>query len=1019
MIELPLGLIRALESGDCVLFLGAGIGEHLFDCNSNPAPDAYSLAKELAEYFNIETEGIYDLAKIAQIVETRKGRKDLETFLRNRLANLEPDASFQWLFSLRFRAIYTTNYDAGIERAYEKIAEPPQKPVTISITSDLVSYNSIFEVPIYHLHGSLFGPTKPGIVITEDDYACFKERRKMLFELLKNDFATATILYIGYSNRDPNWKTVLSEITYEFYPSQLPSSYRIAPETNSLDLEILKGKNIETINASYQIFFEASSTALAGFKVDPNILKKIRSGVSSDLLPAFDKSPAAVSRLISSWIYVNQAPFKETPNTRDFLRGDKANWSLISAKRYFERDIEEELYEEVLDYVTSLSKTPNTKIILAPAGYGVATLMMIIAVRLVKEKAGPIFMQKLGCPVLEGDIEFASSLFPNIPVFFVNNAADHAAVIKNVINLFQQEKKPALFILGERLNEWRQCQVRVSAREYQLEELSDPEIDRLLDCLTNEGELGVLEPLSRELQVSAIRKKHGKQLLVAMREATEGRSFDAILENEYRGIKDSISRALYLAVCCFHQHGAYLRDGLLEHLLGISLIDLFKKTKDSTEGIVIHDCIDESKAIYALRARHRTIATVVWERCGDATDKERLLQSSLSAMNLNHKADKDAFEYFYRSDHVVDSIRTFEGRVKFFEIACKKDPNSPYVRQHFARMLLRAGQYELALNQINESLKINPNARVLHHTKGNILAHLAHTIESEDIARRRLAQSEASFKKALSGSPRDDYMYQGLASLYIGWANRAPTDEEGMEYISKAEEVINEGLRIVKVRYSLYIESSRIQEWLGDQPSRIKYLERAVQDSPESVISRYLLGRAYRRTKRPEKTLEVLEPVVKEHPDEFRCSVEYALALIDIGKRYEEAIAILRLSTLYGYSDPRFIAMLGGLLFLNKEFSEADKVFFESNKRDFTSTELNSLQFRPPNPENLKQPLRVDGEIVIVKAGYALVDSPGYPRLLLPGSKFGGIVVKPGVKGMFELSFAARGPRLDKPVISN
>ena len=55
MIELPLGLIRALESGDCVLFLGAGIGDHLFDRNGNPAPDANSLAKELADYFEIES----------------------------------------------------------------------------------------------------------------------------------------------------------------------------------------------------------------------------------------------------------------------------------------------------------------------------------------------------------------------------------------------------------------------------------------------------------------------------------------------------------------------------------------------------------------------------------------------------------------------------------------------------------------------------------------------------------------------------------------------------------------------------------------------------------------------------------------------------------------------------------------------------------------------------------------------------------------------------------------------------
>ena len=78
-----------------------------------------------------------------------------------------------------------------------------------------------FEVPIYHLHGALFGLDKPNIIITEDDYAKFSEPRRMLFELLKKEFATSTILYVGYANQDPNWKQLLTEISEEFYPSEI------------------------------------------------------------------------------------------------------------------------------------------------------------------------------------------------------------------------------------------------------------------------------------------------------------------------------------------------------------------------------------------------------------------------------------------------------------------------------------------------------------------------------------------------------------------------------------------------------------------------------------------------------------------------------------------------------------------------------------------------------------------------------------------------------------------------------
>ena len=131
MYELPLGLRHAIESGNCVLFIGAGIGAHLFDAEGNPAPDGNSLAKELAEHFLIDTEGVFDLAKVSEIVEIRKGRKELEVFLKRRLSNLQPDENLKWLVSLRWKAIFTTNYDNGIERAYELIVEPQQKPITL------------------------------------------------------------------------------------------------------------------------------------------------------------------------------------------------------------------------------------------------------------------------------------------------------------------------------------------------------------------------------------------------------------------------------------------------------------------------------------------------------------------------------------------------------------------------------------------------------------------------------------------------------------------------------------------------------------------------------------------------------------------------------------------------------------------------------------------------------------------------------------------------------------------------
>ena len=1020
MIDIPIGLRHALESGDCVLFIGAGIGDHLLDPRGKAAPDAQALAKNMASYFSIDViDSEYDLAIISKIVELRKGRAELEAYLCKQLENLTPDENLRWLFSLRWRAIFTTNYDRGIQRAYELNANPPQKPITITRTPEIVAIDNRFEVPIYHLHGSLFSSAKPHIIITEDDYSRFRVNRKMLFNILKLEFATSAILYIGYSNRDPNWRMVLDEITTEFYPSPMPNSYRVAPGTNPLENEILKSRGIETINASYEEFYRVAAITITESKVDPGLLHRLRLSVPQDLLSAFEKNPPATARLLASWTYVNQAPFHEVPNFYNFLRGDRANWALIGARLHFERDIEDECYSDLLDYATGTSKRPSVTLILAPAGYGVTTLIMTLASKLVTDRAGAVFMLKPGSALIEGDIDFASSLFPNRPFFFVDNAADHVDNLSSIIQRLKETGRTAMFILGERLNEWRQSHGRIGGREHEIEPLSDPEIERLLECLSKHRELNMLEHLTQEQRFAAVKINYRKELLVAMREATEGKSFDAILVDEYWGIKDSISRKLYLTVCCFYQSGAYLRAELLSEMMNVSLPELYHSTKDATEGVVIYELVDENKGAYVARARHRIIAKVVWECCAQSGDREELLQSALAKININYKYDYDAFDHFIRSDRIVDSIRSLDGKIQFFEKGCQKDPDSPYVRQHYARMLSRADRAELALEQIDEAIKLNPRQRILYHTKGVILKQIALSTESVEFARRRLMQSEANFRQALSMYRRDEYSYQGLSQLYIGWAKRAKTTEESADYIAKAESVISEGLLVVRVRDALWIESSNIQLFLGNNPSHIKALERAVNESPGGIVARYLLGRSYRKGFEFLKAMGVLEPIIKNHPDEYRVFLEYALCLVYLKKPYRDAIAILNLSTLYGYGDPRFLSTLGGLLFLTGEFSKAEKVFAESTKRDFTSAELNTVQFRPPAPDDIKCNLRIKGRVVRVKAGVSFVDCAGYPRFICPASKYRGVMMQPGISISFEIAFNAKGPIADHPMLDD
>jgi hypothetical protein len=176
------------------------------------------------------------------------------------------------------------------------------------------------------------------------------------------------------------------------------------------------------------------------------------------------------------------------------------------------------------------------------------------------------------------------------------------------------------------------------------------------------------------------------------------------------------------------------------------------------------------------------------------------------------------------------------------------------------------------------------------------------------------------------------------------------------------------------------------------------------------------LGRTYRRGGDPEKGREVLQPLVAEHPEEFRACIELAGCLSDLHEPLEKSIAVLRLGALHGYSDPRFIATLGGMLFLNGQFTDADQVFEKSLKLGLATGDLHRIEFKPHEAADPSRPLKLSGTVAGVKNGYAFIDVAGYPRLLSPGGRWFGTRMHRGLNVECSIVFTPKGVIADMPV---
>ena len=68
-MDIPLPLKQSIETGNCVLFIGAGVGMHLTNKKGESAPSASTLAHELADQIEINSEDATDLKKIATLFD--------------------------------------------------------------------------------------------------------------------------------------------------------------------------------------------------------------------------------------------------------------------------------------------------------------------------------------------------------------------------------------------------------------------------------------------------------------------------------------------------------------------------------------------------------------------------------------------------------------------------------------------------------------------------------------------------------------------------------------------------------------------------------------------------------------------------------------------------------------------------------------------------------------------------------------------------------------------------------------
>lgn len=240
-------LRKFLDQGKASVMVGSGFSK-------NAVMDETVRMKDWSELVEDFYQGLYgskpsdkDLRlmsalRLAQQVENTLGRTVLDEIILDSLPNdsIAPGELHKLLVELKWRDIFTTNYDTLLEDA-TNLAFRHYNLVT--------SKDSLIYKPhprIVKLHGSF--PDNRPFIITEEDYRCYPQRFPEFVNTIRQALLETQFCLIGFSGDDPNFLNWIGWMR-DIVGKQMLPIYMIyvGNKPHEAELQLLHGRKLEPI----------------------------------------------------------------------------------------------------------------------------------------------------------------------------------------------------------------------------------------------------------------------------------------------------------------------------------------------------------------------------------------------------------------------------------------------------------------------------------------------------------------------------------------------------------------------------------------------------------------------------------------------------------------------------------------------------------------------------------------------------------------------------------------------------
>lgn len=253
-VKPPAALLEYLAEGRCVLFVGAGLSAWsgmpswyaLLEILCQELTEDEPEGREARELGRLRDEGGY--LQVAEYCRDGLGAYRFHEILRN---TLQPDsdevpAPHRLLVDLPFAGIVTTNYDALLENSFAQMGRTVPRVLTHEDRSSLGSL--LFERRPFVLkaHGDL--DRVETLVLTARDYREVIHANPAFAEVFSAILLTHSILFVGYSLQDPDFRLLLDQ-QLTVFDGNVPPRYALMSGLGSIQRDVLwKSASIKVLS---------------------------------------------------------------------------------------------------------------------------------------------------------------------------------------------------------------------------------------------------------------------------------------------------------------------------------------------------------------------------------------------------------------------------------------------------------------------------------------------------------------------------------------------------------------------------------------------------------------------------------------------------------------------------------------------------------------------------------------------------------------------------------------------------